>query len=98
MSIISGGGRAFISVYDVQSTSATRLIAGKWANTAILGTAAADTAIGALIPLNVLPGAYKTTPMGGSSLKAFDITTNPIGGNKGTMVGGNSVILQGIGA
>lgn len=95
--VLSGGDRTFIAVYDYTSTSGTFLCAGKWANTAILGVAEADTATASSIPLRVQAGAYKINTINGTKSKAFDMSATNLVGNKGAMVANGFVTLTGIG-
>jgi len=95
--VLSGGDRTFVAVYDYTSTAGTFLCVGKWANTAVLGVAAADTAAASSIPLHVLAGAYKINSINGTKSKAFDMSATALVGNKGAMVANGFVTLTGIG-
>lgn len=96
--LISGGDRAFIAMYDHSTTAGTFLCIGKWAQTAVLGVAATTVAADASVALNTLAGCYEMNAIVGSASKAFDMTTNALVGNKGTLVAKGACTLRGIGA
>lgn len=94
--VISGGDGVFICLYNQSSPANTALCAGKYANTAIIGVAAAAAAAGALVTLQQNAGAYVVNPIAGSLTKAFDTSATPqLYGNKGTLLS-NGVVLKGM--
>lgn len=94
--IIPGGDSSFIVLYDYQSTPATNLCLGKYANTAIIGVANANASAGALCNVSQNSGAYSCNAIGGSPAKAFDMSSTPaLYGNKGTVMN-NGVVLKGM--
>lgn len=96
--LISGGDRTFIAMYDYTTTAGTFLCVGKWAQTAILGVAAANAAADESVGINTLAGCYEINAIKGSHSKAFDMTANALVGNKGTLIANGACTLRGIGA
>lgn len=96
--VIAGGDGTFIAMYDYSSGAATNLCVGKYAQTAVLGVAATSAAADERVALNTLAGCYEINAIVGSASKAFDMTTNPLVGNKGTLVAKGACTLRGIGA
>lgn len=87
---------AFVAYYSYTTTANNCFAIGKWANTAIIGVAAADTASGSLVPTYQEAGAYKINAIAGSPSKGFDMSAAPsCYGNKGTVFN-NAVVLIGM--
>lgn len=94
--VIPGGDGTFICVYDQATSQSTNLCVGKYANTSIVGVAAATTAAGALVPVKQSAGAYTCNAIAGTITKPFDMSaTTQLYGNKGTVMS-NGVVLKGI--
>jgi hypothetical protein len=94
--MIPAGDGAFICLYDYQSSGATNLCIGKYANTAVIGVAAANATVGAAVHLLQGAGAYSVNQIAGSGGVAFDMSaTSACYGNKGTLFN-NAAILKGM--
>ena len=89
--IISGGDRALIAMYDYVNVIGTNLFVGKWANTAVLGVSADSATKNVTVAVQTKPGTYKINTIGGARNKAFDMSSGTILGGKGVMVAGGSV-------
>lgn len=93
--IISGGDFAFVTLYEVFSSSAINLFVGKWANSAIVGSALAATGADTLVSVGHAD-AYPINQLKGSQSKAFDHTSGAnIYGNSGAILN-YGLILNGM--
>lgn len=91
--LIPGGDFSFIALYD---NSVMRLTAGKFANTAIVGVAAAPAAVNDYANIHQAAGTYRANTLKGSPAVAFDHTTGAnITGNKGTILN-DGLVLRGM--
>jgi hypothetical protein len=96
--IIGGGDKSFISMYTENGTpTGTFLCIGKYAKTAIMGAAESSGVLDDSISFKSTAGFYEINPVKGSLTKAFDMSTNTLVGNKGTIIKTGSAVLKGIG-
>lgn len=89
------GDFSFVLMDNIGLNASTIIIAGKYANASIIGTAYESAAEGELVRVNGSAGAYVCNPMIGAISKSFDHSASDIVGNKGTIMP-NSVVLKGI--
>lgn len=95
---IPGGDRSFICMYDYTSAAITALAIGKYAKTAVLGIADSSGVLDESIPVKTLANFSEINSINGSLSVAFDMNTNSLVGNKGTMLKTGGVVLKGLGA
>jgi len=92
------GDRSFICAYDYTSAAITALAIGKYAKTAVLGIADSSGVLNESIPVKTLTNFSEINTINGSLSIAFDMQTNSLVGNKGTMLKTGGVVLKGLGA
>lgn len=96
--IIAGGDKSFICMYSENGTpSGTFLCIGKYAKTAIMGVAESSGVLNDMVSFKSNAGFYEINPLKGSLTKAFDMSSNTLIGNKGTIIKTGSAVLKGIG-
>ena len=89
---IPGGDYSFI--YTCDSTATLILSAGKYANTSVIGVAAASAASDSYCNIKQDAGAYAVTALKGSPSVSFDHSAANIVGNRGTLLN-NGAVLKG---
>lgn len=93
--IIPVGDFAFAACYDYSATAGTNFYIGKYANSAVIGVAAAATGVGNLVGVSGLAGAYLCNGLRGTASKQFDHSATNVYGNKGALLS-NGAVLKGL--
>ena len=85
--IIPGSDFSFICLYTHNGTpSSTNMYVGKYASSAILGVAKTSAASGQLVAVSGESGGHKINAIDGTTSVAFDHSSTPVIGNKGTLM------------
>lgn len=93
---ISGGDCAFVLFYNYGNSASQNLVAGKYANTSVVGMAAASAVQGDPVSIKQNAGTYVCNTLKGTASVAFDHTSGSnIYGNKGALLT-NGVVLRGM--
>jgi len=96
--IIPGGDRSYIAMYDYTTTASTLIFMGKYSRTSIIGIANSSGVANDLIPVKTTASFNYINPIvGGSNGSAFDMSTNTLVGNKGSIIKAGGVVLKGLG-
>lgn len=94
--LVPGGDFSFIALYEFTTTAGTYFCVGKYANTSVVGVAAAAAAQGDPVSIKQGAGTYVCNTLKGTSSVAFDHTSGAnIYGNKGALLT-NGVVLRGM--
>lgn len=91
-SIVPAGRFSAVLLKQVSTTAALKLHSFKWADTAIVGVAAAAAAKGALVTTQVTAGAYRINQLSGSTPISFDHSATNVLGNKGLLLSHGAVL------